>query len=191
MRSACIHASDPGIRYTTPQAGMAELVDAGDLKSPGLYGRLGSNPSPGTLESTSYGNPHKANVPRKNANCAGIVLDEKLPRISCVRILLSTFTLARSELRDYSRDQSRVPNDGIIANANLIRSPCPEVAADPTPSPHVLCFLLRSDRYHAVRATGVVVLKGRQLLYTLREIGLRRDTVAPKDAFRQVSCQQH
>ena len=29
---------------------MAELVDAGDLKSPDLYGRLGSNPSPGTLK---------------------------------------------------------------------------------------------------------------------------------------------
>ena len=111
------------------------------------------------------------------------MLDEKLPMIShvCILLMLSTSALAASELRD----------DGTVANAKVIRSPCPKVAADPTPRPHVLCFLLRSDRYHAVRATGVVVLKGRQLLYTLREIGLRRDTVAPKDAFRQVSCQQH
>ena len=144
-------------------------------------------PPPAPVVSSTYTTPYQANVPRKNANCAGIVLDESV----CILLMLSTFTLVGSELRDYRRDQSRVPNDGTVANAKVIRPPCPEVAADPTPRPHVLCFLLRSDRYHAVCATGVVVLKGRQLLYTLREIGLRRDTVAPKDALRQVSCQQH
>ena len=63
----------------------------------------------------------------------------------CILLMISTFTLAGSELRGYRRYQSRVPNDGTVANTKVIRSPCPEVAADPTPRPHVLYFLLRTD----------------------------------------------
>ena len=48
-RSQGLGAATPGCLYFRPRAGMAELVDAADSKSVALIRRVGSIPSPGTI----------------------------------------------------------------------------------------------------------------------------------------------